>query len=149
MSTPSSPRILPGLTAISSPGPSSSDDELDALLERAAELKADPRASRALDGRAVALVFEKPSHPHARLVRGRASPSSAATRWSCAPSELQLSRGESPKRHRARARRRHVAAFGVRTHADDLLRGAAAEQALPIFNMLTADHHPARRWPTC
>src|SRR5688500_12174814 len=36
-------------------------EELDALLGRAAELKADRLASRALDGRSVALVFEKPS----------------------------------------------------------------------------------------
>ena len=35
--------------------------DLRALLDRAAELKADPRGSRALDGRVVALVFQKPS----------------------------------------------------------------------------------------
>src|SRR3954464_2217763 len=35
--------------------------ELDALLGRAIELKAAPLQSRALDGRSVALIFEKPS----------------------------------------------------------------------------------------
>ena len=35
--------------------------ELSGLLERAAELKADRLASRALDGMTVALIFEKPS----------------------------------------------------------------------------------------
>ena len=35
--------------------------ELHALIERALELKAAPRGSRALEGRAIALVFERPS----------------------------------------------------------------------------------------
>ncbi len=35
--------------------------ELQALLDRALELKAAPLSSRALDGRSVALIFQKPS----------------------------------------------------------------------------------------
>ncbi|HEX7299033.1 MAG TPA: ornithine carbamoyltransferase, partial [Solirubrobacteraceae bacterium] len=35
--------------------------DLDALLRRAADLKAAPRASRALQERTVALIFQKPS----------------------------------------------------------------------------------------
>src|SRR5579863_7500399 len=35
--------------------------ELDRLLARAAELKADPLSSRALAGHSVALIFQKPS----------------------------------------------------------------------------------------
>ena len=66
--------------ATSSPAPSWTRAELGALLDRALELKAAPRSSRALAGRCVGLVFEKPSTRTRAVVRGRASSSSAATR---------------------------------------------------------------------
>jgi ornithine carbamoyltransferase len=39
---------------------------------------------------------------------------------------------------------RHCAAVGVRTHADGELAGLAAEDQLPVFNMLTQNHHPCQ-----
>jgi ornithine carbamoyltransferase len=116
--------------------------ELDGLLARAAELKAAPLSSRALAGRSVALIFEKPStrtrvsfevgiHElggHAVVLRS---------------DELQLSRGESP-RDTALVLSRHVAAVGLRTGADTVLEELAAHSTVPVVNMLSARHHPCQ-----
>jgi ornithine carbamoyltransferase len=116
--------------------------DLDALLRRAADLKAAPRSSRSLEGRIVALVFEKPSTRtrvsfeagivelggHAMVLRG---------------DELQLSRGESPK-DTGLVLSRHVDAVGLRTGADAVLEELAAAAAVPVFNMLSAGHHPCQ-----
>jgi ornithine carbamoyltransferase len=57
--------------------------------------------------------------------------------------ELQLSRGES-LRDTALVLSRHVAAVGVRTGPDALLGELAQYGSVPIFNMLTALHHPCQ-----
>jgi ornithine carbamoyltransferase len=116
--------------------------ELDALLDRALELKRAPRSSQALSGRSVALIFEKPSTRtrvsfevgidelggHAVVLRS---------------DELQLSRGEAP-RDTALVLSRHVAAVGLRTGAEAVLEELAAFSDVPIVNMLSARHHPCQ-----
>jgi ornithine carbamoyltransferase len=116
--------------------------ELDALLDRALELKRSPRSSQALSGRSVALIFEKPSTRtrvsfevgidelggHAVVLRA---------------DELQLSRGEAP-RDTALVLSRHVAAVGMRTGAEAVLEELAAFSDVPIVNMLSARHHPCQ-----
>ncbi|HEU4979230.1 MAG TPA: ornithine carbamoyltransferase [Solirubrobacteraceae bacterium] len=119
-----------------------SRDELLALLARAAELKAAPRSSGALEGRTVALVFERPS------TRTRLSFEAGVFELGGHPmvlrsGEMQLSRGESV-RDTARILGRHAAAVGVRTGPDAVLEELAAEDQLPVFNMLTAGHHPCQ-----
>jgi ornithine carbamoyltransferase len=116
--------------------------DLDALLHRASELKASPRASRALQDRIVALVFEKPS------TRTRVSFEAGVVELGGHPmvlraGEMQLSRGESVK-DTARILSAHVDAVGVRTGRDEILQGLAAEGSVPVFNMLTAGHHPCQ-----
>jgi ornithine carbamoyltransferase len=116
--------------------------ELDALLHRASELKASPRASRALQDRIVALVFEMPS------TRTRVSFEAGVVELGGHPmvlraGEMQLSRGESVK-DTARILSAHIDAVGVRTGPDEVLEGLAAEGAIPVFNMLTAGHHPCQ-----
>jgi ornithine carbamoyltransferase len=115
---------------------------LAALLDRAAELKAAPLRSRALEGKIVALVFEKPS------TRTRVSFEAAIVELGghpmvLRPDEMQLRRGESVK-DTARVLSRHVHAVGVRTGPDALLEELAAEGSIPVFNMLTAGHHPCQ-----
>jgi ornithine carbamoyltransferase len=119
-----------------------SASELDALLARALELKTAPLSSRALAGRNVALIFEKPSTRtrvsfevgieelggHAVVLRS---------------DELQLSRGEAP-RDTALVLSRHVAAVGLRTGADAILEELAQYSSVPIVNMLSAGHHPCQ-----
>ena len=116
--------------------------DLQALLARAAELKADPRGSRALQDRVVALVFQKPS------TRTRVSFEAGVVELGghpmiLRPDEMQLSRGESVK-DTALVLSRHVDAVGVRTGPDALLEELAAEGTIPVFNMLTAGHHPCQ-----
>jgi ornithine carbamoyltransferase len=116
--------------------------ELAALLDRALELKAAPLSSRALAGRSVALIFQKPS------TRTRLSFDVGIDELGGHPvvlrsDELQISRGESP-RDTALVLSRHVCAVGVRTGPDALLCELAEHSAIPVFNMLTARHHPCQ-----
>jgi ornithine carbamoyltransferase len=116
--------------------------ELEALLRRAGELKADPLGSGALRGRSVALIFQRPS------TRTRVSFEAGVFELGGHPlvlrtDELQLSRGES-LRDTAYVLSRHVAAIGIRTGPDEQLRELAASSSVPVFNMLTADHHPCQ-----
>jgi ornithine carbamoyltransferase len=117
-------------------------DELRALLERAAELKAAPRSSDALRDRIIALVFQRAS------TRTRVSFEAGVVELGghpmvLRPGEMQLSRGESVG-DTARVLSRHVDAVGVRTGPDALLEELAAEGTIPVFNMLTAGHHPCQ-----
>jgi ornithine carbamoyltransferase len=116
--------------------------ELDALLDRALELKDAPLCSQALAGRSVALIFQKPS------TRTRVSFEVGIHELGGHPvvlraEELQLSRGEA-LRDTALVLSRHVAAVGVRTGPDAMLEELASDSAIPIINMLTAEHHPCQ-----
>jgi ornithine carbamoyltransferase len=116
--------------------------ELDALLTRAAELKVAPLSSRALAGRSVALIFEHPS------TRTRLSFEAGIHELGGHPIvlrsiDLQLARGESVG-DTAMILSRHVAAVGVRTGPDAMLAELAANSSIPVFNMLTALHHPCQ-----
>ena len=117
-------------------------DEVQALLERAVALKAAPRSSRALEGRSVALIFEKPS-TRTRLSFEVGIVELGGHPVLLRPGEMQLSRGESVK-DTARILSAHVDAVGVRTGPDALLEELAAEGDIPVFNMLTASHHPCQ-----
>jgi len=116
--------------------------ELDALLERAMELKAAPRSSHALAGRSVALIFQKPS------TRTRLSFEVGIHELGGHPvvlraEELQLSRGEA-LRDTALVLSRHVAAVGVRTGPHETLEDLSQHSSIPVINMLTALHHPCQ-----
>jgi ornithine carbamoyltransferase len=119
-----------------------SRDELEGLIDRAIALKAQPLSSRALEGRSVALIFEKPS------TRTRVSFEAGVFELGGHPlvlrsGELQLSRGESV-RDTAYVLSRHVAAIGIRTGPDELVQELAEHSSVPVVNMLTAGHHPCQ-----
>jgi ornithine carbamoyltransferase len=116
--------------------------ELNALLDRALELKAEPLAPSVLAGRSVALVFQKPS------TRTRLSFEVGVHELGGHPvvlrtDELQLSRGEAVQ-DTAYVFSRHVAAVGVRTGPHELLEELARYSSIPVVNMLTALHHPCQ-----
>jgi ornithine carbamoyltransferase len=116
--------------------------ELMALLDRAAELKADRLASRALERRSVALLFDKPS------TRTRASFEVGIVELGGHPlvlreGELQLSRGESV-RDTALVLSRFVHAICVRTGPQEILTELAEHGSVPVINMLTREHHPCQ-----
>jgi ornithine carbamoyltransferase len=116
--------------------------ELDALLDRALELKSAPLSSRALAGRGVALIFEKPS-TRTRLSFEMGIHELGGHAVVLRSDEMQLSRGESA-RDTALVLSRQVAAVGMRTGPDTLLAGLAEYAQIPVFNMLTALHHPCQ-----
>ena len=112
------------------------------LLERAIELKADRLASRALDGKSVALVFDKPS------TRTRVSFETGVHELGGYPlvlrqGELQMARGESP-RDVALVLSRMVHAIGIRTGSHETLTQLAEHASIPVVNMLTEEHHPCQ-----
>jgi len=116
--------------------------ELMAVIERALALKAAPRSSHALEGRTVALLFERPS------TRTRVSFETGIVELGGHPmvlrtEDLQLTRGESV-RDTALVLSRHVAAIGIRTGPDELVEEFAAHAGVPVINMLTAGHHPCQ-----
>ena len=119
-----------------------SASELSALLDRALALKAEPRSSRALEGRSVALLFEHPS------TRTRTSFEVGIVELGghplvMRPGELQLTRGESV-RDTALVLSRNVAAIGLRTGSEATLAELARHAEVPVFNMLSPDHHPCQ-----
>ena len=119
-----------------------SPDELDALLDRALALKADPTASRVLADRTVALLFEHPS------TRTRTSMEAGVAEMGGHPmvlraNELQLTRGESV-RDTALVFSRHAAAIGLRTSSEARLQELAAHATVPVINLLSPGHHPCQ-----
>jgi ornithine carbamoyltransferase len=116
--------------------------ELDALLDRAIELKGAPLSSRALAGRGVALIFEKPS-TRTRVSFEMGVHELGGHAVVLRSGEMQLSRGESP-RDTALVLSRQVAAIAIRTGPDSLLEELAQYASVPVINMLTALHHPCQ-----
>ncbi len=117
-------------------------DELANLLDRALELKADPHSSRVLAGQTVALIFHKPS------TRTRVSFEAGVHELGGHPmvlreDDLQITRGESI-RDTAYVLSRHVAAIGIRTGPHAVVEEFSAYATVPVFNMLTGDHHPCQ-----
>ena len=117
-------------------------EEQQRLLERAIELKGDRLSSRALEGKSVALVFDKPS------TRTRVSFDVGIHELGGHPvvlrqGELQLARGESP-RDVALVLSRMVHAIGIRTGPHELVEELAAAASVPVINMLTHEHHPCQ-----
>ena len=113
-----------------------------ALLERAIALKADRLASRALEGKSVALLFDKPS------TRTRVSFETGVYELGGHPlvlreGELQLARGESP-RDTALVLSRMVHAIGIRTGPHETVEELAEHSEIPVINMLTHEHHPCQ-----
>jgi ornithine carbamoyltransferase len=120
-----------------------SPDELAALLDLAAAMKADRHGWRdALGGESVACYFSKPS------TRTRVSFEAAAYRLGALPimlrpDELQLGRGE-PISDTARVLSSYCAAIVIRTFAQRDVEEVAAASSSPVINALTDDHHPCQ-----
>jgi ornithine carbamoyltransferase len=116
--------------------------ELHRLIERALQLKAHRHASRALEGKSVALVFSRPS------TRTRISFETGVYELGGHPlvlreGELQLAREESP-RDTALVLSRMVHAVGVRTGPHETVEELADHATIPVINMLTREHHPCQ-----
>jgi ornithine carbamoyltransferase len=122
-----------------------SRDELAALLDRAAELKAGRAAgegSASLARRSIALLFERPS------TRTRVSFEVGVGELGAAAvvlrgDELQLSRGESMG-DTVRVLSRYVHGIVVRAGSQEVVESLAAGAEVPVVNGLTPAHHPCQ-----
>jgi ornithine carbamoyltransferase len=119
-----------------------SSGQLLELLERASWMKQNPLGSSVLAQRTVALIFQRNS------TRTRVSFEVGIVELGGHPMVLrtedtQLARGESI-RDTAHVLSRNVAAVGIRTGPDELVRELAEHASVPVINMLTAGHHPCQ-----
>jgi ornithine carbamoyltransferase len=120
-----------------------SPDGLTDLLDAAAEVKKDPSGwSRRLEGRQIALIFEKPS------TRTRVSFEVAITSMGghaivLNAGELQLGRGETIE-DTGRALSRYVDAIVLRTFGQDRLDRMADAASVPVVNALSDFEHPCQ-----
>jgi ornithine carbamoyltransferase len=118
---------------------------LSALLDRAEAVKAgraDGEGRGALEGRTVALFFERPS------TRTRVSFQVAVAELGGHPlplraDELQLGRGESIG-DTARVLSRYLHAIVIRSGSDETVRELAETADVPVINALTPQHHPCQ-----
>ncbi len=118
---------------------------LEALLDRAAELKAGREHSDAADAladRSVALVFEQPS------TRTRVSFEVGVAELGGTPivlrgDELQLTRGESIA-DTGRVLSRYVQAMVIRSNSHEAVAELAEAAEVPVINALTPLHHPCQ-----
>jgi ornithine carbamoyltransferase len=136
---------MPGLTRHFLTGDEFDGDELRTLVDRALELKqgrSRGEGVEALAGKAVALVFEKPS------TRTRVSFEVGVAELGGTPvvlrgDEMQLARGESVA-DTARVLSRYVRAIVIRSGSHEIVEELAEGASVPVVNGLTPLHHPCQ-----
>jgi ornithine carbamoyltransferase len=119
------------------------DPEVTEVLDLATELKADPGLhARALAGRSIALIFEKPS------TRTRVSFEVGVAQLGAGPvvlssDELQLGRGETIQ-DTGRALSRYVDGIVLRTFEQERLELLTTTTTVPVVNALSDFEHPCQ-----
>ena len=117
-------------------------DELTAVLDLAAELKAEGRPYDLLRGQTVACIFEKPS-TRTRVSFATAIARLGATPVALSPQELQIGRGETVA-DTARSLSGYCAAIVIRTSSQETVDELARWSTVPVVNALSDDHHPCQ-----
>jgi ornithine carbamoyltransferase len=120
-----------------------SPEELAHLLELAAKVKQSPGdyATR-LDGKAVALIFEKPS-TRTRVSFEVGVAGLGAHPLALSASELQLGRGETIE-DTGRVLSRYCDAIVLRTFGQERLEAMASGASVPVVNSLSDYEHPCQ-----
>jgi ornithine carbamoyltransferase len=122
-----------------------SAEGLETLLDRALELKAGRgrgEGGGSLDGRIVALVFERPStRTRVSLEVGVAELGGTAV--VLRGDELQLARGESIA-DTGRVLSRYMHAIAIRSGSHESVEELAEVASVPVVNALTPLHHPCQ-----
>jgi ornithine carbamoyltransferase len=118
-------------------------EELLGLLDLSAQVKASPSSySGRLSGRAVAMIFEKPS-TRTRVSFEVGLASLGAHPLALSSVELQLGRGETIE-DTGRVLSRYVDAVVLRTFGQERLEGLAKTARVPIVNALSDFEHPCQ-----
>jgi ornithine carbamoyltransferase len=118
-------------------------EELREILDLSAAVKADPgRYAKGLQGKAVAMIFEKPS------TRTRVSFEVAVAGLGAHPlvlssTELQLGRGETIE-DTGRVLSRYTDGVVLRTFGQERLEALASNSTVPVVNALSDFEHPCQ-----
>ncbi|HZO35232.1 MAG TPA: ornithine carbamoyltransferase [Gaiellaceae bacterium] len=115
-------------------------DELESLLDLAAELKAHTRPL--LPQKTLGLYFAQPS-TRTRISFSVAIAQLGGTPVVLLPQEMQLSRGESLE-DTAHVLSRYVDALAIRTLSHGELEAWAEAASIPVINALTSEEHPCQ-----
>ena len=124
--------------------------ELRAILDAAATMKAargdrpkgTPDDARPLDGRVVALIFEKPS-TRTRISFDVGVRQMGGTTLVLSGADMQLGHGETIG-DTARVLSRYVDLVMIRTYGADVLEELADAASVPVINGLTDSSHPCQ-----
>jgi ornithine carbamoyltransferase len=117
--------------------------ELPQILELAAEVKADPSPHvRALSGRSIALIFEKPS-TRTRVSFEVGIGQLGAKAVVLSATELQLGRGETIE-DTGRVLSRYVDGIVLRTFEQERLELLSTTATVPVVNALSDFEHPCQ-----
>lgn len=120
-----------------------SSDELFALLDLSAKVKAQPGdTAESLRGKSVAMIFEKPS-TRTRVSFEIAIASTGAHPVALSSAELQLGRGETIE-DTGRVLSRYVDAIVLRTFEQERLEVLARAATVPVVNALSDFEHPCQ-----
>jgi ornithine carbamoyltransferase len=119
-----------------------SADELIALLDAADRHKAERRPRSTLQGRSVALIFEKPS-TRTRVSFEVAIHELGGHAVALAGADLQIGRGETAE-DTAAVMSRYVDAIVLRTFAQETLERMARAGTIPVINALSDYAHPCQ-----
>jgi len=117
-----------------------SRDELESVLDLAAELKAHPEPL--LPQRTLGLYFAQPS-TRTRISFSVAIAQLGGTPVVLLPQEMQLSRGESLE-DTAHVLSRYLDALAIRTLSHEELEAWAEAASIPVINALTSVEHPCQ-----
>jgi len=115
-------------------------DELERVLDVAADLKANPEAL--LPQRTLGLYFAQPS-TRTRISFSVAIAQLGGTPVVLLPQEMQLSRGESLE-DTAHVLSRYLDALAIRTLSHEELEAWAEAASIPVINALTSVEHPCQ-----
>ncbi|MEM8836517.1 MAG: ornithine carbamoyltransferase [Pseudomonadota bacterium] len=115
---------------------------LSSIVEDSRSMKANRRANRPLDGKVLAMIFDKPS-TRTRVSFDVGMRELGGETLFLSGHELQLGRGETIA-DTARVLSRYVDAIMIRTTAHDRLMELADHATVPVINGLTDESHPCQ-----